>query len=192
MRITDLRKAAAAAIAGGILWAFGLTGAVLGELDYRGLTDNPIPDALTGIAAAVGSALFLLAFISLRRGHKAQGATGGAPGYWITIVGLALTLVPIWPFIAGGPMVLALGATIYAAATLASGKVRSFGLWLHALCIPAGVVVGFGFAWGGYDGGIGLATLLLMLITGFMAMAYDAAYSAPPVGAQVPVETVTA
>ncbi|MGH2807926.1 MAG: hypothetical protein ACRDKT_11710 [Actinomycetota bacterium] len=169
-----IRKGTAAAITGGICWAFGATGAVLGELDYRGLTDNPIPDPLGLGVTAVGSALLLASLVSVRRAHLDQGATAGAPGYWIAIVGLLLLLAPVWPLFVLGPMVLAIGVTIYSSITLASGRIRSFGLWLHVLCIPAGLVVGFAFNGAGYDGGFGIIASLVMMIGGFMTLAYDA------------------
>ncbi len=193
MRIIDLRKAAAAAIVGGVCWGFGTTWAILDELEYRDLTDNPIPDPLAFGVTAIGSALLLLAFMSLRRVHTEQGATSGVSGYWISVAGFVLLLYPVWPFIFIGPLVLGIGATIYAGATLASGRTRSFGLWLHVLSIPVGTAVGFAFAWGGYDGGIGVATFMLMLITGYMTMTYDAAaYAEQPVASLAPEGVVTA
>lgn len=182
-----------AAIVGSICWAFGATSAVLDELDYRGLTDSPIPFAVGTAVTAIGSALLILAFITIRRVHVDQGATAGAPGYWMAITGLVLMLFPVWPLIFIGPLVVALGVTIYAGATLSSGKTRSFGLWLHALNIPFGVVVGFAFDGAGYDGGIGVITSLLMVITGIMTMAYDAAaYSEQPIASLAPEGVVTA
>lgn len=182
-----------AAIVGSICWAFGATSAVLDELDYRGLTDSPIPFAVGTAVTAIGSALLILAFVTIRRIHVHQGATAGAPGYWMAITGLVLMLFPVWPLIFLGPLVVALGMTIYAGATLSSGKTRSFGLWLHALNIPFGVVVGFAFDGAGYDGGIGIMTSLVMVITGIMTMAYDAAaYSEQPVASLAAEGVVTA
>jgi hypothetical protein len=175
MRSIPRRGATGAAVLGSLCWALGAAGVLLGELDYRGLTDNPIPDGLTFIATVVGTALLLFAFVSIRRSHIGLGATTGKLGYWISIVGLVVMLFPAWPLMVIGPLLIALGVTIYAGTMLGGGKVRSFGLWLHVANIPLGMIVGFSLAWGGYDGGIGIITSLLLILGGFMTLAYDAA-----------------
>jgi hypothetical protein len=175
MKIIDARNTTWAAVAGAICWAFGATAVVLGELDYRGLTENPIPDPVGFGVTAIGTVLLLIALITMRRVHVHQGANTGAPGYWITVGGLALMLFPAWPFILIGPLVVGIGVAIYAGSILASKKIRSFGLWLFALNVPVGIIVGFTFDGAGYDGGIGIALSLLMVLGGFMTLAYDTA-----------------
>jgi hypothetical protein len=175
MKIIDARNTTWTAVVGAICWAFGATGVVLGELDYRGLTENPIPEPVGLGVTAIGTVLLLIALITLRRVHVHEGVTTGAPGYWITIAGLALMLLPTWPFIVIGPLLVGIGVTIYAGTILATKKIRSFGLWLLAMNVPVGIVVGFAFDGAGYDGGIGIALSLLMVLAGLMTLAYDTA-----------------
>jgi hypothetical protein len=175
MKVIDARNTTWTAVVGAICWAFGATGVVLGELDYRGLTENPIPEPVGVGVTAIGTVLLLIALITMRRVHVHQGVTTGTPGYWITVAGLALMLFPTWPFIVIGPLVLGIGVTIYAGALLATQKIRSFGLWLLVLNLPIGIVVAFAFDAIGYDGGIGIALSLLLILGGFMSLAYDTA-----------------
>lgn len=171
-------RKALATIPEGICWIFGLAAAVLGELDYRGLTDNPIPDAVTAGIVSLGSILLLVGLVGIRRIQKDRGTSSGRPGYYITLAGLAITAISVWPFVVVGPMIVAIGVTVYGGTTLASGSIRSLGAWMHALSIPVGVVTGFAFAWGGYDGGFGIATSVVLISAGFMSLGYDVA--APP------------
>lgn len=172
------KRKALAAIPGGICWMFGGAAFVLGELDYRGLTDNPIPYAVGAGITSLGSILLIVGLINIRRLQVAAGGPSARPGYYITLAGLAIAVIPVWPAIVLGPMLTAIGVTVYAGTMLASRSIRSLGTWMHALSIPIGVVIGFAFAWGGYDGGFGVAASLALISAGFMSLGFDAA--APP------------
>lgn len=181
------RTGALAAIPGGILWILGTAAAVLGELDYRGITDNPIPDAVAFGIVSLGSILLLVGLINIRRIQAERGGPSGGPGYYIALAGLAVTAISVWPFIFLGPMLVGIGATIYGGATLASRSTRSLGTWMHVLSIPLGIMTGFASAAVGYDGGLGIVVFSALISGGFMSLGYDVAAS--PVASTVREQT---
>lgn len=178
------RAGALAAIPGGICWIFATAAGVLGELDYRGLTDNPIPDPVGFVIAALGSILLLVGLVNIRRIQADRGGSPGGPGYYIAMAGLAITVVPVWPLIFIGPILVGIGATIYGVATMASGSIRSLGTWMHVLSIPIALVTAFMLAAGGYDGGLGMVAFSVLISGGFMSLGYDVAAPPSPVAAQ--------
>jgi len=175
MDIDKWRRWALAAIPGGVGVAIGVTAVVLGELEYRGLAQNTIPDAVAYPVAALGTILLMVALTAIRKVQIAKGGPEGRIGYWTAMGGLLLTMAGVWPLVFLGPMLIGLGVTIYGATTLAAGVLRSFGAWLHVMSIPTGVISGFAFFSAGFDGGFGIIVFMAMLIAGFMILGFDAA-----------------
>lgn len=175
MEVEKLRRWAYAAIPGGAGLAVGVAYAVLEELQYNGIVANPIPDLVSFVVTGIGVVLLMIAFTSIRKTQIASGGTSGTVGYWIAMTGLLLSAAWVWPLFVLGPLLVGIGVSLYGASTLAAGTFRSFGSWLHVLCVPTAIVVGFASYAVGFDGGIGIIVFMGMVIAGFMTLGFDTA-----------------
>ncbi|MFN2389940.1 MAG: hypothetical protein ABR575_10110 [Actinomycetota bacterium] len=170
MQQRSARVAPHAGLAGAGLWTGGAVATLLGELEWRGaIATNPIPAWVGVLAIASGAALFGVVLLGTHRTHPPRRGGLGRFGYGTAMLGLALALLPIWPLVFLGPLLVAVGVTFYGLATTgAPDPLGRFGAWLHTLCIPAGLVWGLAFPALGFDGGLGPLVSIGMVIGGFV------------------------
>jgi hypothetical protein len=154
-----------AAIAGGVLWIFAITGFTLGEIEYQDPTrTSPVPEWVAAIALSIGAALIAVAIVSLRNSFAERG--GGAlakSGAIVALLGALLAVVPLWPMIFFGPLLVSLGLIGLGAASIRTGVMKGGWSWWLALGVVPALASGalIDFAGGdGTNGGFVLAVVL--------------------------------
>jgi hypothetical protein len=171
----EQRRAATAGFIGCAAWAVGILWITLDEFEYTGAIDrNPIPSWLGFAIGALGSAGFIIALIAFHETHKLGMSSMGRWGYGTTLAGLALLLVPIWPLIFFGPLVVGVGVTAYGIERYRLGGSAASGASLHAAFFPIAVIAGIvaSFA-GGKPDAVGGIAALAIAIGGFAVMSYS-------------------
>lgn len=137
------RRAAAAGILGGLTWLFAFAGFVLGEIEYNDPTRvSPIPEWASAIALSVGAMLIGTMLLGIRHRETRGGIAKG--GLVVALIGTALALVPLWPMIFFGPLLVGLGMSARGLATIRRGD-GDGPSWIHAVGVPLGMASGMGF-----------------------------------------------
>lgn len=170
MIIVEPARAAYAGMLGGLLWIAATTGFALGEIEYRDPTrPSPIPEWIAA-AALVAGALLIGIFVAAARTTRWDGSETKRARLLI-LVGAAITLVPLWPFIFLGPLLAAVGFCVLAIGALRSGD-RTPGVWLHGIVLPLALPSGAAFDAVGLDPELGGLAFGVALGAGIVWRAY--------------------
>lgn len=168
------RYAAQIGIAGALLWLVALTSFALGDIEYQDPTrQNPIPEWVGGAALVAGSvliALFVLRGMDRRRGRGLR---------IVVLTGVALSLVPLWPFIFFGPFLAAVGFFALAVSDIRASE-GTGAAWFHAIGLPLSLPSGMAFDALGMNGGNGGLVFGVVLAAGIGWRAYETTTARPP------------
>jgi hypothetical protein len=142
MDTSNDRRAASAGILGGLIWLFAFAGFVLGEIEYNDPTRvSPIPEWVSGIALSIGAILIGAMLLSIRARSESGSYKAAVT---IALVGAAISVVPLWPMIFFGPLLVGIGLAARGVIAIRKGK-ASGPAWLHAVGVPLGMASGMGF-----------------------------------------------
>ena len=170
MDTSNYRRAASAGILGGLIWLFAFIGSVLGEIEYNDPTRvSPIPEWVSGIALSIGAVLIGAMLLSIRA--RAEGGSSKA-AVTVALVGTALALVPLWPMIFFGPLLVGLGMAARGAIVIRKGDATG-AAWLHAVGVPISMASGMGFDAAGSNNVYSTYVFALALCSGLIWLGYD-------------------
>lgn len=171
---TIRRYAPAAGMLGALFWLIAHVGIAFGEIEYQDPTrPSPMPDWVVPIGIVTGALLIatFAGFSGIARNNDRFGA-GGA----VILGGVAISLVPVWPFIFLGPFLMAIGFFVLAVTAWRAGR-RSVGLALHAFGLPLSLPSGIAFDALGLDGSYGGLLFGAVLAVGIAWRAHETSVS---------------
>lgn len=138
------RRAAAAGALGGCLWLVALTGFVFGEIEYADPSRvSPIPEWASAVTLSLGAILIGTMLLALRRVVPDDRPLTKV-GIWIALIGAVIAVVPLWPMIFFGPLLVALGMAGRGIADIRRGDAGG-AAWLHAVGVPLAFASGMLF-----------------------------------------------
>jgi hypothetical protein len=175
MDTSNDRRAASAGVLGGLIWLFAFVGFVLGEIEYNDPTRvSPVPEWVSGIALSIGAVLIGAMLLAIRA-RSERGSSKAA--VTVALIGTVLALVPLWPMIFFGPLLVGLGLAARGVIAIRKGE-GDGAAWVHAVGVPIGMASGIGFdavgsnnVYSGYVFGLALCAGLIWL--GYDMMADD-------------------
>lgn len=177
METTIRRYAAAAGMLGALAWLIANVGITYGEIEYQHPTRvSPMPEWSVPVGIVAG-ALLIASFVLFS--GPAETRRKLDPGRVIILLGAAISLVPLWPFLFLGPFLVAIGFFAGAVAALTSGR-RSVGIALHAIALPLSLPSGIAFDAVGLEGAYGGLLFGAVLAIGIGWRAYETATSLEP------------
>lgn len=183
------RWGAPAAIAAGIVWSIALAYLVLDELEYAGeIADNPIPGAVGAVGLVLAAIATAMTLTAVRSGMDRDGV-GTKTAFGIAYLGTAISLIPLWPAIILGPLLVALGLFLVGIAAVRARRDANMGHRIHAFGLPVVALAAPLLDLAGImDGSLGLATFGAVLSIGLVWIGLDlnAAQQEPPLGAGAP------
>lgn len=138
------RRAAAAGALGGGLWLVALSGFVFGEIEYNDPTRvSPIPEWASAVTLSLGAILIGTMLLALRRVLPEDRPLAKA-GISVALIGAAIAVVPLWPMIFFGPLLVGLGMAGRGIADIRRGDAGG-AAWLHAVGVPLAFASGMVF-----------------------------------------------
>lgn len=138
------RRAAAAGALGGFLWLVALTGFVFGEIEYSDPSRvSPIPEWASAVTLSLGAILIGTMLLALRRVVPDDRPLAKV-GISVALIGAAIAVVPLWPMIFFGPLLVALGMAGRGIADIRRGDAGG-AAWLHAVGVPLAFASGMLF-----------------------------------------------
>lgn len=168
------RWGAPAAVVAGVLWLISIIYLTLDELEYAGdIEDNPVPGPL-GVPALPLAALATAIALRAVRSYVTGDGVGTKACFVIAYLGAAISLIPLWPAIFFGPLLVAVGLVLVGAAAMRSRGGASIGHHLHALGLPLVAIASpFLDLAGIMDGSLGVASFGAVLGLGLVWIGVD-------------------
>lgn len=129
------RHVTTAGFVGAALWLIASVAAALDEIEYQDATQaSPLPEWVFPVATVIGAA-------SIAMFAQFSGKPGARAARLAILIGAAISLVPLWPFIVIGPFLVAVGFFGAAVAAWINGH-RTAGTTLHAFGLPLSIPLG--------------------------------------------------
>lgn len=167
------RRAAGAGLLGGVMWVMALTGFVFGEIEYNDPTRvSPIPEWASAVALSLGAVLIGTMLLALRRTQPKDRPLARA-GISVALAGAALALVPLWPMIFFGPLLVALGMAGRGIADIRRGDAGG-AAWLHAVGVPLALASGMAFDAAGISSSYGGFVFAFAVAGGLIWLSHEA------------------
>lgn len=133
------RWAGPSAVAGGIAWLVATAALILGELEWNQVIPrNPIPQVVETGTGALGTPLVVLGAWGILSGLS-SGARRGTVA--LGAIGLALAVVPAWPWFVLGFLLWLVAAVLIGVLSLRAGLPRG-PAWIMAAGVPTVFVLG--------------------------------------------------
>lgn len=129
-----------AAIAAGVLWLIAWAYFTLDELQYQGeIIDNPIPGPV-GLPALTFAALATAVALGAVRSRLQSDGAGTKVSFGIAYLGTAVSLIPVWPAIFLGPLLVLIGISAVGILAIRSEPHASVGHRIHAFGLAGAAI----------------------------------------------------
>lgn len=168
------RRGGLAGVAAGLAWIAALVYLMLDELEYSGrIVSNPFPTALGLPALMLAAAATAVALRAVWAAHPPTGL-GGKLCFGVAYLGAAISLVPLWPAVFLGPLLLMVGLTLLGWSAIVTGGSDSQGHRVHAIGLPAiALTAPLLDRFEVMDGGVGLAVAVILMAGGLAWIGVD-------------------